>query len=362
MGINSSKLNSLQLIRAFAMILVLFIHLDYFFTKIFDTKLFFGFFFPGGDGGVDLFFVLSGFIIYHIHSSDFGKRDRLKSYLIKRFIRIYPVYWIVTILLIVLHFFLPQFGLGNETQPLTILRSFLLIPSTHAPILHAAWTLIYEVLFYISFGFLIYFGLKKMRLFVIAIIVGTVVSWFYSINYNSQLQSSIFYSFFSYHNFEFLLGCLGAYLVKRREIKIAKQMLLMGILAFFSMLLLEYDNGYPIYPLRLFGYGVSSFLIITAVSSMEISGRHKISNSWIYNFLILLGNASFSIYLTHQVLISGIGRVMISLELGNLINVQGVMLLTLVSTTVLGIGFYMVAEKPILLILRKKLLPTKPSI
>ena len=58
--LKKSKLNTLQLIRASVMILVLFIHLDYFLTKIFDSKYYFGFFFPEGDGGVDMFFVLSG--------------------------------------------------------------------------------------------------------------------------------------------------------------------------------------------------------------------------------------------------------------------------------------------------------------
>ena len=157
------RLDNLQIARAAAMILVLLIHADFFSTKVLGNPFLYGLFFPGGDGGVDLFFVLSGFIIYYIHHQDIGQKAKLLPYLIKRFARIFPTYWIVTIILIALHFLFPQFGLGNETQLSVILRSLTLIPSTQAPILHAAWTLVYEILFYISFGFLIWFGFKTQK-------------------------------------------------------------------------------------------------------------------------------------------------------------------------------------------------------
>jgi len=58
-----------------------------------------------GHAGVDFFFVLSGFIIFFVHGKDIGKPSRLPHYVWRRFIRIYPVYWAVTLISIVLAFF-----------------------------------------------------------------------------------------------------------------------------------------------------------------------------------------------------------------------------------------------------------------
>jgi peptidoglycan/LPS O-acetylase OafA/YrhL len=48
-----------------------------------------------GWAGVDFFFVLSGFIIWHVHAGDIGQDGRLGRYLWNRFTRLYPVYWAV---------------------------------------------------------------------------------------------------------------------------------------------------------------------------------------------------------------------------------------------------------------------------
>lgn len=352
----SNRLDNLQLVRAVAMLLVLIIHADFFSTKILGTPFLGGLFFPGGDGGVDLFFVLSGFIIYYIHRNDIGQKAKLLPYLAKRFARIYPLYWLVTLLIIPLHFMFPQFGTGNETQLSTIFRSLLLIPSTSAPIIHAAWTLIYEVLFYILFGSVIYYGIKKMRLFIAGLLLMSVGAWFYTLNRTELFQSSIFYVFFSYHNFEFLLGCFGAYLVLRREIRISRQLLTLGVFTFSSMIILEFIQGRALYSLRLFGYGIPAFLIIMSLSSLEIYNRLDFSNKWYLRFLLLLGDASFSIYLTHQILISGIGRTLQSLNLVNTLGPIKVIIFTLILTIVMGITFHLLIEKPLISFTRRKLL------
>lgn len=352
----TEKLDHLQLIRAFAMILVLFIHTDIFTTRILHQKFLWGFFTPGGDSGVDTFFVLSGFIIFYIHRQDIGKKTKLLPYLIKRFARIYPTYWVVNLFIIPLHFLFPQFGIGDETKPFIIFNSLFLIPMNHTPIIHAAWTLVYEILFYISFGFLIFFGLKKMKYFIIPMIIATTIGWFYSINNITGFQSSLLYTFFSYHNFEFLLGILGAHLITSYKMKFRKNLFILGVILFCSMLTLEYFNGSPIYYLRLFGYGISSFFIITALTSIELNKSFSIPDNLLYKSLIFLGNASFSIYLTHQVLISGIGRTLLALHSDNLLGSEFIVLTTIALTVITGSLFHLIVEKPLLSFSRNKLL------
>ena len=57
--------------------------------------------------GVDLFFVLSGFIICHVHWNDIGRPEQVRSYFWKRFVRIYPTYWVALALFVLLFLFSP---------------------------------------------------------------------------------------------------------------------------------------------------------------------------------------------------------------------------------------------------------------
>lgn len=84
------KLDSLQVLRAIAALLVVMYHSNVFSDLILKREYLMGIF-RFGYSGVDLFFVLSGFIIYYAHKNDFGNFSKLRPYLIKRFTRIYRI-------------------------------------------------------------------------------------------------------------------------------------------------------------------------------------------------------------------------------------------------------------------------------
>lgn len=161
MGSNNTtdkKMYLIQICRGFAAILVLLFHL----TELFHTRTnynYLGGIFNQGNSGVDFFFVLSGFIIFYIHYKDIGDPERLKPFLIKRFIRVYPIYWAVLLLIIPIYFFIPLFGDDSIRNSISVLRAFTLIPFTKgpAPFLVVAWSMSYEVLFYLLFSILISF-------------------------------------------------------------------------------------------------------------------------------------------------------------------------------------------------------------
>ena len=89
-------LNCLTVGRALVAILVMLAHAN----LIIDRNMFNGIFIPGWCG-VDFFFILSGFLIYHIYSAN--KADGVK-WLKGRFIRIYPTYWVYSAVVIIIHF------------------------------------------------------------------------------------------------------------------------------------------------------------------------------------------------------------------------------------------------------------------
>ena len=91
----NNKLNLLQVIRGLAAVLVVFHHVSSSSEVYFNAVWFDDFF--NSSRALDIFFVLSGFIITYIHFSDLQKKTNVKAFFIKRFNRIYPVFWIVSL-------------------------------------------------------------------------------------------------------------------------------------------------------------------------------------------------------------------------------------------------------------------------
>ena len=80
------RFSLLQIFRGWAAILVLLIHASYIAAGQHGMPIA-GNFFTMGNAGVDFFFVLSGFLITHLHLGDIGRREKLNSYVRKRFVR-----------------------------------------------------------------------------------------------------------------------------------------------------------------------------------------------------------------------------------------------------------------------------------
>src|SRR4028119_1297881 len=137
-------LNLLQVYRGIAAVLVVLFHLNYISVQTFNQVIFFNLF-KGGWIGVDYFFVLSGFIMVYVHRSVIGKKDQLKSFLVKRAVRIYPIYWIITLTLWCLFLVIPAFANNQDLSLGHVIVSLLLIPQKDQFILEVGWTLTYEI-------------------------------------------------------------------------------------------------------------------------------------------------------------------------------------------------------------------------
>jgi len=154
---------SLQAGRALAALLVVLFHLG---LIIADAKYFdvpwVASPFRWGDAGVEFFFVLSGFIIASAHARDISRPARLVPYLQRRIIRIYPPYWIIFAIVCVMALPLAATRATLSNDLGTLAEAWFLLPQnpaevggTGSPVIIVAWTLRYEILFYLLFALVI---------------------------------------------------------------------------------------------------------------------------------------------------------------------------------------------------------------
>ncbi len=112
-------------------------------------------FFPW-DAGVDIFFVISGFVIVHASAKLFAARSGPKMFLRRRLQRIIPLYWLMTTLFLAVLIAARSAINGDIGGPAYILASYLFIPwprpdGVLQPAFGLGWTLNYEMFFYAVF-------------------------------------------------------------------------------------------------------------------------------------------------------------------------------------------------------------------
>lgn len=145
---SDNRLLSLQACRFIAALLVLLYHMTVNTDRNFAAGVFrFGFV------GVDFFFVLSGFIIATVNWRYIGHASAVPRYLGKRLLRIVPLYWAVTLVKLAAVLALPVYA--RAITPEYVIGALVLWPQRQPPLIDAAWTLTYELVFYAIFGALI---------------------------------------------------------------------------------------------------------------------------------------------------------------------------------------------------------------
>ena len=351
----------LQIFRGWAALLVVLYHVGHLVNTRFHSP--FLSYFHMGNAGVDFFFVLSGFLISYLHLGDIGRPQLLKRYLQKRLIRIYPPYWIVTLLILPLYFLVPSYGLGDETHPLVIAKSLLLLPMEHAPILTAGWTLRNEVLFYALFAGLIAIR-GRWACYALPLWAGALVGSFYLVTRSIPvLANPTLEVLLSPRNLEFLMGCGAAWLVthvsreraplKREFLRWCALGLGLSCLAFALVGWLPRSLNY--FVLHVAFYGILSFVII--LSAVLLEGGGAIRQSWqqspLYYGCLVLGDASYSVYLLHGPCLSLLVKVTVAAGLIARLGVVPVTVAIVVLIIGVGCGFHVLIEKPLLIRLRR---------
>ncbi|NGM81187.1 acyltransferase [Paenibacillus sp. 7124] len=341
------RLYSLQSLRGIAALLVLLHHTTLNASQNLGYK-YLGGVFRFGNLGVDLFFILSGFLMFSIHSSDIGQKKKFLPFIKKRFVRVYPIYWFVTLIIIPLFFLFPSFGEGYERNISVIIKSLLLIPQGHDPILGVGWSLVYEVYFYLLFALMIILGKRVSNVILFLWVAISVVLMTF------PAKGYLFNFLFNPIIFEFLMGCLAAFILTKVRFKHPLLIFSLGVVLLLTSVWFLYSNSQVLDReglSRVLLYGVPSLFILLGMVSMDTQG--KIKN---LKILTYLGDASYSIYLVHTLVLSLTSKVFMRLSVYETLSLPVATTLCVLISVLAGFIFHSLFERPLLNFSRSKLI------
>jgi exopolysaccharide production protein ExoZ len=335
-GDRGTTVVTIQYLRAIAASLVVFHHtmappaLNIYYRRSF------------GEFGVDLFFVISGYIMWR--TTVHGRRGPV-AFWAARLVRIVPLYWIFTSLFLAVALILPQ---TLFTQPgldaVFILKSYLFVPAIHphyasaVPLYTLGWTLNLEMFFYLLFGACLLIGTPKLRLTVLAAALALLAA----IGAIVPLQGAILTTYTSPMLVEFLAGVLLAAAAPR----------LMRCGSMWGTVLIVLGAGWFIHvivgeepPTRIVSHGVSAALIVAGALTLEPIARSAPSRIG-----VLLGDASYSIYLAHpfalRIWLLGVGALLPAMA--TWIGIAAYVVGAMASAIAASVACYLVIERPLL--------------
>ena len=337
---SSRKIDNIQALRGVAAMMVVMTHAMAFERKYIQGERLLADWMTIGTAGVDLFFVISGFIMVHITRGVFQKPAAIGEFVFHRLRRIYPLYWIYSAMLLPVLFLRPQWVNEASGHVVNLLASFLLLPAEVFPLLQLGWSLIFEMYFYFLFAGLLFLPERYAPMAVAAWVVAAPGAYFLLGPFDSPwltLTTSPFC-------IEFALGCLVAFLVGRGKIyagalpvlSVAAVMLGFGAsISFFS--------ASPTVSWRVVVYGIPYALLVYAFVASELLGRFK-SPRW----LVQIGDSSYSLYLSHYLIIAAVVRLWSLFDVKGIVDNVVVITLMVTATLVWARISYVLFERPIL--------------
>ncbi len=341
----SGRFTTLEGGRAFAAILVAVHHA----TLMAAQPRYLGAYAYGGapvffNAGVDFFFVLSGFIIAYVHWNDVGRPAALRGYVRARLTRIFPLYWAILIPLAAIYAVAPGLGEPRQHDPLYVATSLALWPMPQQPVLGVAWSLTYEMLFYLLFAGAVVAGRRTALL---------AVAWAVAI-VGFGLRGGTSYPadfLLNAHNLQFLMGVTAATVLRTRTAPRPAWLLGAGAGGLAFLVGVAEPRLGLVDPLAVAAaLGAASTLALVGAAELEREGRLR-APGW----LASLGGASYAIYLIHVVVQSFTIRLLLKAGLRQPeALVAGLTILGVAA----GLVCHRAVERPLLRALRPRPAPT----
>lgn len=340
------RFNNLQMLRFIASLIVVFAHVELY---RYSAKGFSWGFFGLGAFGVDIFFVISGFIMVHV-SRDLGTGLNIKrgwQFFLKRVLRIVPLYYLFTLLTVLLtYIFMHTHAELNEQikslyyTPNKLLDTQFIIKSLtfsnpgFTPVYAVGWTLDLEFRFYLLFAIAIALGIPVWMFF-----IGFTGAVLYGCTHSGPLTLPFFNPLY----LEFSMGGALYYLYNRfyavigvRSVLCLFSVAAFTMCAFYDPYMADTFSGF----LRPFTLGISATCITWLFLSLE--GRFEPPK-----FVVFLGNGSYSMYLTHWLVMTLLPGALFALGLQGRVPFTYYVFGSVAIAVLASIAVYIWVEQPI---------------
>lgn len=280
------KLLGVQYLRAIAALMVAYFHLivqcpaytPYLATHAWVNTDFL-------QSGVPVFFVISGFVMYAS-----GIETRPGEFVWRRISRILPLYWTLTIAIVVLALMWPGFLHHPEITEAAVAKSLLFVPyfrpGSHEifPILGPGWSLDFEIFFYALFTLALF---APLRLRLTTVLLSLIVSFAIGTAVPAVQTNAIGLAYTSDLLLLFAVGLILGWLYKARRIAIPPAMALIVSLLGFCALIVSWSPAFV-------HEFIAPSVTVLGVIALDAAGA---TPTW--PWLLMLGDASYSIYLVH---------------------------------------------------------------
>jgi exopolysaccharide production protein ExoZ len=286
--------------------------------------------------GVDIFLVISGFIMVHQFGDRFAEPGAAREFLRRRLVRIVPIYWLFTTLMVVAMASMPQFVDRSSLDPIHVAASYLFLPwespaGEVTPVLVLGWTLNLEMFFYAAFALALRTRSRRAGLTALGVVFALL-----ALAHPLVPQGWPALRFWSQPIIlEFVAGLLIA-LLFRRGLRIPVWLGWSTGMAAIAVLFVLHQVGAP----RVLAAGVPAAMLSFAF----LLARSRPSEGLADRLLRLGGDASYALYLSHPFTLTAVFVVWRMLGLGQpwLYVIVGA-----ASATVAAVLVHLLVERPL---------------
>jgi peptidoglycan/LPS O-acetylase OafA/YrhL len=301
-----------------------------------------------GHAGVDLFFVISGFVMVCAGEPMFGRAGGPMRFMTRRLIRIVPLYWLVTTLYLVIALSVPAFE--RSASAAAVAASYLFIPWPRAdgmmlPLVGQGWTLNYEMLFYAIFAVAV---VAPRRIAVAlasgALIVAVGAGQLY------RPASPILAFWFDPIVLEFVFG-MTIGLAYREGFRLPKPLAVLAMLGGLALIV-----AYGDLEARVLTLGLPATIVVVGAAFGDFSLR---STAW--RPVAVVGDASYALYLFHSIPVRAIliGGSWIGLDIAS--RPWPYLSAAVVGAVALAVTIYYLFERPVTRLLHRRTAPANTT-
>ena len=352
----AQTIGNLQILRLVAASMVLFGHLNH---EVLQKPALSAGFVPfqpiWWHCGVDIFFVVSGFIMALITRDCFGRPGEGARFFRARIIRLAPMYWLFTTLTLLTMVLVPSEMRHHSTDWKQVLGSYMFVPLTlnadgaPRPVMILGWTLNYEMLFYVIFALAMRLDRRWGLIAVNAVLLtlaGVGLMLPLPLPFKAWCDPIVL---------EFLLGIWLQGLWRRTGSLPAwagLALVALGYLAMAAFMAGGIANHYDAY--RLIWGGLPAALIAAGVLLL----RDRPNPGPLKRLCMRGGDSSYALYLSHPFVLSAVALVCAKVGLGN-----AQLYIALAATACVGFSvvFHLKCEKPLLKLARARLFARRPE-